>query len=505
MKNNKLILSLFVLFSGLLTLNASEKLSSELSYMIEKGMTSGKMPGAAVIVIKGGETVFSETFGTQDINSNLPVTPQTLFELGSNTKAFTALALYKLRDQGLVDLEKPVSVYIPGLKFRIFNGMSYQETEVPVKYFLTHSSGLIFESIRNITPDSGDEALKETVDKLKNYTLSFEPGKRHLYATINYDVLGRVIEVVSGKSYEQYLSDEILHPLGLNAYLTRKEAEKEEMSKGHKVFFGSQSVYNAPEYRGNTPAGYLISNMVNMDKWLKILLKEERVPADMQALLDTVDALPHSIQDGENSFYGAGWQFFIKDGKKFVHHGGNNPNFSSYIVYEEQTKTACLIMSNTNTSHTSALAWRIFNYVSGYETEEKPVMDIYAALGEISLYIFCISLFLSLIMVLLSLSLFKSLIKEKRFFTGFKVKQIIGLVISLIILAFFAYVLLSLPFIGFGGIDWAVAVVWAPGSLVLTLATMYFCLFSIISYFVLLSVIRAKKSDTNKQSLDKAV
>src|SRR5688572_2531437 len=181
-------------------------------------MSKGDIPGLSLVIVKGDQTMV-KGFGYADLQTNTKVTPQTFFEIGSCTKAFTALAALKLQKEGLLNLNDPVTKYLPWLQMR------YKDREFPITLdqFLHHTSGVPFKSISHIPADTSSRALENTVRTLVGQELAHVPGTVYEYATINYDVIGLVIDKVSGMSYERYMVENIFQPLGLKNTFFGKE------------------------------------------------------------------------------------------------------------------------------------------------------------------------------------------------------------------------------------------------------------------------------------------
>ena len=176
------------------TLGLSGSQTQAIENYIGIQMENGKIPGMAVVIVKGDTIEYVKGFGYANIKSKQPVTTRTLFELGSTSKAFTGLAILQLRDKKLLDLNDPVRKYIPWLKLK------YQGNEVDhtIEQFLYQTSGVPFQSIAKIPEAGDDNALENTVKTLVGMQLTHVPGERFVYATINYDVLGLVIQRYPG-------------------------------------------------------------------------------------------------------------------------------------------------------------------------------------------------------------------------------------------------------------------------------------------------------------------
>jgi len=176
---------------------SAEEIEKEVTTLMEEG----DIPGLSLVIIRAGEPVYIKGFGVTDLESRNPVQPGTLFELCSVSKAFTALAVLKCREDGLLDLDAPVSKYLPWFDVR-YKG---EKVEITLRQLLHQTSGIPFRTVSNIPPGSGDYALKEAVCTLIGFTLAHRPGDTYVYATINYDILGAVIKAATGMRFEEYV------------------------------------------------------------------------------------------------------------------------------------------------------------------------------------------------------------------------------------------------------------------------------------------------------------
>ncbi|MCI0471324.1 MAG: beta-lactamase family protein, partial [Candidatus Aminicenantes bacterium] len=211
------LLSALVLFN--LALNADQanketKISlTELEKKVTEFMAEGDIPGLSLVVIRGGKPDYIKSFGFADLEAKKPVTADTLFEIASCSKAFTALAALKLEQEGMIDLDAPVSRYLPWF-YAAYKG---DKKEITLRQCLHQTSGIPFKSISRIPARDDDAALLDTVKNLAGIELADLPGKKHEYATVNYDIIGAVIEAVSGMPYEEYMAKNIFPGLGLQS------------------------------------------------------------------------------------------------------------------------------------------------------------------------------------------------------------------------------------------------------------------------------------------------
>ncbi len=335
-----------------------EKIGKE----VERLMAKGDIPGLSLVIVKGNGDVFMKGYGFADVESKKPVTPGTVFELGSCSKAFTGLAALQCREKGLLNLDDPLSKHFPWFYAR-YKG---KKVQVTLKQFLNHTSGIPFKSISLIPESSAEDALQQTIKKLEGIELSHIPGTVHEYATINYDVIGAVIEAVSGMSYEDYIIKNILTPLEMNNTVVGvdKKNPPANMATGYKLGFFTTFKYDAPVFRGNTPAGYILSNGKDMARWLKIqmgLVETELAPLVRQSH-QTDDTMPFNRM--LDTTYTVGWRVYV-DRLKRIDHPGTNPNFTSFIVFNPVDKIGICVLANSGSNYTSFIATTLLNYLEG--------------------------------------------------------------------------------------------------------------------------------------------
>ncbi len=475
----------------------SQEKISQIESWVSENMKAGKIPGASIVIVDGDKTVYSKGFGYSDIRTKKSVTQDTLFELGSTSKAFTALGILKLEKEGRVNLNDPVNKYIPWFKMKYSGNYRGKKIDgfvnITLSQLLHHTSGIPFKSIGDIPVSEADDALEKTVRTQVNKKLDFYPGEKFLYATINYDILGLVIKNVSGQSYEQYVKNNILQPLGLNnTYLFRNEVPQENMSSGYKVKFLRPVKYNAPMYRGNTPAGYYISNAVDIARWLKIQMNTIEPGTFDKSLIDLSHIPDRTVApNSDGSSYACGWSVF-QSGGGVISHGGSNPNYSSFFVFRPQEQVSVGILANLDSSYTEVIAYGIDNIIRG----EKPMnylSDQYIAIDNASTTITLIALPVALTTIILVLILIIQIIKRKRVYVG-NVKRIL---LSTLFLSLFisglGYCMYKIPDALYEGLPWSFIKVWAPQSLMIGISLLIACVTIFCIYFLLTSLFVKKK------------
>ena len=449
---------------------------TQIEEKVQKLMDEWDIPGLSLAIVKGNR-VYTKGFGYADVEKETPVTPDTHFELASTSKAFTALAVLTLEKDGLMNLDAPVTTYLPWFH------VNYQGRECPItlRQLLHHTSGIPTRSITLIESGNAPDALQQIVRKLVDFELVRKPGTEFEYATINYDVLGAVIEAVSGMSYEDYLTKHILVPLGMthtfvgHSQDTHDILANSSMALGYKIGFFAARKYNAPVYRGNNPAGYIISNANDMSRWLKVQtgLEESILAAQVQETHNpdlTVAVNPNTLGS-----YGMGW-FSYMNGSNVLDHQGLNPNYTAYIGFSTKEKLGVAVLANSNSTATPWIGNYIMGVLRGSELTSLNIQGDAVDKGS-SVIAFMVGFFILCILAFY-ISIPLDIIKGRRRYEGLSLKKIGNWILVFLAFLPFIYGIYLLPE-AMNGVNWDTALVFGPSSfraaIILLLASMGLC------------------------------
>src|SRR5215216_314637 len=305
-----------------------------------------RIPGAAVGIVKGDKVVHLESFGDAD-DSGREVTPQTPFKIGSSSKSFTALAIMQLVEEGKVDLDAPVQRYIPW--FRVADPEASKH--ITVRNFLNQTSGI--PTAAGLTymykEDSSNGALENEVRATRDVELTHPPGKVYQYSNRNYSTLGLIVQMVSGVSYEQYVKEHILTPLGMkNSFMLLPEAERHGLATGHQFWFGRPFPGGGLNYnRGITPAGLIASDAQDMSRYLIAQLNGGRYEGAQVLSADGIAKLHQGTADaGGGASYAMGWVNSEMDGVPLVWHNGDPADFHATMILVPKSKWGVVLLMN---------------------------------------------------------------------------------------------------------------------------------------------------------------
>ena len=312
---------------------------------VEKQMRDVRIPGLALGIVHNDEVVHLRGFG--EAGPGRSVTPHTPFILASASKSFTALAIMQLVESGRIELDAPVQRYLPD--FRVADGAA--TARITVRHLLHHTSGLPEQSAYEpmLSNDVGDQALRDRVRALSDVQLSHDVGAAFEYTDANYDVLGLVVQTVSGQSYESYLAEHVFAPLDMRqSYTNQSDARRDGLATGHRSWFGYPRPFEAPYSRAAMPSSYLISSAEDITHFLSVQLNGGRYAGRSVVSAEGVAAM-HSpaVREGTRDiFYGMGWESRSLNGVPVVRHNGTNANFYADMILDPQDRWGVVILTN---------------------------------------------------------------------------------------------------------------------------------------------------------------
>ena len=332
--------------------SAKEALSG-FDEVITAAMKKFDVPGMAIGIVKGKDVIYAKGFGYRDVEKQLPVTPDTLFAIGSCTKAFTTFVLGTLVDEGRVEWDKPVRQYIPW--FRLYDPVMSER--LTPRDLVTHRSGLPRHDL--VWYNNFDVSRKWLVERLAYLEPSADLRQKFQYNNLMFLTAGYLTEVVTGKTWEEAVRERIFQPLDMtrtnfsvadsqrNADFAQPYEKKEE--KVLKMAF--RPITNLG------PAGSINSSVNDMSHWLIVHLNGGKYGTRQIANAPTVEDmhLAHmttgaTIERPEISpaDYGMGWFVDTYRGHGRVFHGGNIDGFSANVVLFPQDEIGVVALTNLN-------------------------------------------------------------------------------------------------------------------------------------------------------------
>ncbi|HSS51197.1 MAG TPA: serine hydrolase [Thermoanaerobaculia bacterium] len=324
-------------------------------------------PGAAALVMKDGQVVLRKGFGMANLELGIPVSPDMVFELGSITKQFTAASILLLQERGQLRVEDEITKYLPDFPTH--------GQKITVENLLTHTSGIpSYTGLPEWMPRvREDMKLTDLIAMFKDKPLEFTPGEKWEYDNSGYILLGAIIEKVSGKSYEQFVEEEIFQKLGM-AHSRYGHAEEIVPLRAAGYEKDDKGFYNARYLSMTQPyaAGSLMSTVDDLAIWDRALSSETLLKkASLDRMFTAV-----KIKSGLSTHYGYGMGVSEVAGKRFLAHGGGIFGFVTIIARVPDERLLVVILSNNEASNPppEALALRIAAKALGQPFEDrKPV------------------------------------------------------------------------------------------------------------------------------------
>jgi CubicO group peptidase (beta-lactamase class C family) len=302
------------------------------------------IPGLSLAVVDGDQIVHLGGYGTADPTGRA-VTPQTPFVLASASKPFTALAVMQLVEAGKVELDAPVQRYLP--TFRVADPVASQQ--ITVRHLLQHTSGIPEQGCQNSR--FGAETLEQFVAALHTIELDAPVGIRHFYCSGNYNVLGRIVEVVSGQSYASYIEQQVFAPLQMRHSFTAEQAAKQHgLAQGYRWLFGRRVPFQYRYDPPQMPAGFLIASAEDLAHFLIAQLNAGRFGSTTVLSPQGIAAMqaPGVTTGAGRGTYGLGWRTGSLGGVPAVYHSGDHPDIHTLVFIEPHTRRGAVLLMNAN-------------------------------------------------------------------------------------------------------------------------------------------------------------
>ena len=313
---------------------AQNGVSTKVDDYLKAEMKAQQIPGLSLAVIKDGQLILAKGYGLANVEHQVPVKPETIFQSGSMGKQFTATAVMMLMEDGKLALDDKISKYFPDAP------ASWQN--ITIRHLLTHTSGMTdyppgFDFRRDYTED-------ELYERAKAIPLAFQPGDKWSYSNLGYVMLGIVIHKVSGKFYGDFLQERIFKPLDMSTARVISEADIiPNRAAGYRLDKDQLKNQNWVSPSLNTTAdGALYMNVYDMAKWDAALYTEKLLKrSSLEQMWTRV-----KLNNGETQAYGFGWSIGETRGHRFVQHGGAWQGFKAQIIRYHDDKFTVILFAN---------------------------------------------------------------------------------------------------------------------------------------------------------------
>lgn len=304
-------------------------------------------PGGAVMVIQNGEIVHQNGYGLADVENGTPITADTVFHLGSVGKQFTALGVMILAEQGMLNYDDPISMHLPEL--------AWMDDGVSVRRLLHHTSGImgyddsddIYNALVASAENPGNDNLLQVLAEQGGMLAN--PGDEYSYSNAGYDLLGVLIERLSGQSYPDFMEENIFSPLGMkHTFAVPNESRLNDDVVAQS--YSTDGAYESDILDGLNGAGSIYSTLDDMYLYDQALYTEDLVSQETLAEAFTSGVL----NDGEETAYGFGFELGEHAGETYIGHSGAWLGFESYYLRFPTRNLSVVVLLNLDYSDEGA-------------------------------------------------------------------------------------------------------------------------------------------------------
>ena len=334
-----LVLIAFVLFLNTLSAQKEAALRTGVDKILqEKFKKDG--PGGAVLVAEKDQILYQTALGMANLEQNVPLRADHVFRIGSVSKHFTAAAILRLSEHGKLDLQDDITRFIPDYPTH--------DLKITVEHLLTHTSGIKSYTSMETWDDQvhrKDFTPVELIAYFKDEPMDFEPNTQWEYNNSGYILLGYIIEVVSGKPYEDYITEEFFAPLGMkNSYYGNVTPLIKNRANGYSENERTGAYENAAYLSMTQPyaAGSLMSTVEDLFIWTRALHTGKVVKPETFKKAIT----PYVLPDGTNTLYGYGLEIKSMLGSLSIEHGGGIHGFLSDLMYLPEEEICVAVLTN---------------------------------------------------------------------------------------------------------------------------------------------------------------
>lgn len=353
---------------------ASNELENFINEAFQKNMDKYNIPGGVISIVKDGKVVFSKGYGCSNLESNVPVDPEsTLFRIGSVTKTFTATAVMQLAEEGKIDLYKDVNNYL--MDFSLKNRYA---SPVTMAELLTHTSGIDSDEIGDLSKDESETKPIGEVLKKRMLPVVREPGTQIQYSNYGMALAGCIVEEVSGISCKDYISRNIL--MSLEMTNTAFVLNSSKLAQGYNEFDGELKECNLKGYFKLYPIGGLVSTANDMAKFMIANLNNGEYNGNRILETSTVKMIQGRHAGFDDLLPGTCYGFcekYINGVRAVCHSGYSEDGFLTELCLFPQYKLGIFISINqgSNNSFPQDFAYDFVNRYYHKEIAITPASD----------------------------------------------------------------------------------------------------------------------------------
>ncbi len=361
---------------------------------IEKARKDWEIPGLAIAIVKNDTVIYQKGFGVTDIVKKNPVDENTLFAIASNSKAFTAAALAVLVDEKKVSWDDKVTQHLPYFQLQD----ECASKEMMIRDLLSHRSGLKTFS-GDLLWFGSNISREEIVRRARFIKPSYSFRSKYGYQNIMFVAAGEIIPAVSGKTWDEFVKDRFLQPLGMNRTTAfyKDLSGATNVAQPHVRWKGNMQVVPYLNYDNSGSAAALNSSVSDMTRWIRMQLNKGTLNGKMYFSEDQHREMwmPHMLNPMSKGAeklwpnkhfqaYGLGWAMFDYHGRKVLNHGGGLEGMISQVVMVPEENLGFVVLTNTDNSLPYALMYEITDRFLGKEGRDwsKVLLDFKKAANK---------------------------------------------------------------------------------------------------------------------------
>ncbi len=325
--------------------SAESKLDTdELDTYIEQEMSTSRIPGLALGIIKNGEIFYLQGYGST--GEGRKVTAETPFLIGSLSKSFTAVAAMQLVEEGKLELDNPVKKYLPWFTMQ----GEYDPGKITIRHLIVQTSGIPNMAGIDTMAEGSDLSLKQEVERLSEETLASRPGSTYTYSNANYQILGLVIDEVSETGYSDHVRSKIFEPLEMKeSYLSEKSGRESGMAIGHVRWFGFPFATDVQYLDNSLAAGFIISSAKDMSNYLLMQINEGSFKEkEILSEENMTELHKPGSSPARKSGYAMGLMVNSDDDTTIIHHDGANEGFNAAMAFSPEEQWGVVLLTNTS-------------------------------------------------------------------------------------------------------------------------------------------------------------
>ncbi len=340
--------SIFAIGFLFMATGQAQSLETKIDKLLQAQYKSGE-PGATALVAKNGKVLYRKAFGNANLELDIPMKPEHVFEIGSITKQFTAVGILMLMEQGKVSPDDEITRFLPDYPTH--------GKKITVHHLLNHTSGIkSYTAMGNLNDLARkDMTPKELIDYFKNEPMDFDPGEAYRYNNSGFIILGYIIEQLSGKTYEEFIEKNIFKPLGMtSSYYGSHTRIIKNRASGYQQRDGFA---NAAYLSMTLPyaAGSLMSNVDDLLKWQQAIHNNTLITAATIKKAFT----NYTLNNGNPINYGYGWSINEINGSPSIEHGGGIFAYTTMGVYVPEEDVYVAVLTNCDCNSPGDVATKI--------------------------------------------------------------------------------------------------------------------------------------------------